>query len=277
MTKPRVAMWLAGSLILLVSLFGTTCKVFEPTASKPPVRGPIQGAIDFDLREDYTQISDVGSPRIQLQLQTQTIYPCCNWGISHSVQVRPGNVGVEVDGISQPEICLTATGPAAAATFLDLANGSYALDISRRGSTDRFTLTVTDVALEVSGNGTVFQPRHARIWRYPHNSLLYLCGTTTETTAMCNECLERIRTAAGLQEFHFPPGGHIPFATESGGHWVDTPARYFTYTDEAAFRRAADALIAYSRDVIAIQNGIGISLLSWRNEPVYSWMYDRVP
>jgi len=275
MSKPRLRF--TSSLILAVGLFGTTCKVFEPTASRPPAQAPIQGAIDFDVRESYTMISEAGAPRIEFQMRTQQIYPCCNWGISHSVQVRPGSVGVEVSGISQPEICLTATGPAAATTFLDLVNGSYVLDVSKRGSTDRFTLTVTDAVLEVTGNGSVFQPRHARIWRYPHNSLVYLCGTTTETTAMYDECLNRLRDAAGLQEYHFGPDAFIPYPTETGGYRVNHPTRYFTYADAAAFERAKAALVAYSRDVIGTQDGIGIMLQNWRNESVYSWEYDRVP
>jgi hypothetical protein len=259
----------------LFCLAAASCIGLDPDSSRTP---KALGAIGFEIRESYSRIAAAGSPRIQLRLQTQQIFPCCNWSIAHAVSARPGVVGVQLNGIFQPDICLTATGPAVGESFVDLANGEYQLDFTSAGGIDRFTLTVTDAALEVTpGDGAVARPRATRIWRYPPNSLAYVCGTTTATTGMCAECLERVVTEAGLQEIHFGPEGVVPYPTTSSGHWVDTPARYFTYADAAAFQSAAAALIAYSRDVIGTQEGIGISIQNWRNEHVRSWQHAAVP
>jgi len=276
MLKTRRSPFLVPVAAFLL-LAGTTCTVLEPgDSTRPPTYAPFDGEIGFDVRESYTNISAPGEPRIQLAMRTMRAYPCSNWRITHAVESPPGAVHVDLGGIYKPEICLTSIGPARGTTFLDLASGTYELAFSNGGCIDRFTLTVTDAALEITPSAaTAVQPLHPRIWRYPRNSLAYVCGTTTTTTAMCEECLSQIRDAGDLQEVHFPPNGLVPYPTASSGYWVNTPARYFTYADDAAFQRAANALAAYARDVIGSQQGIGISMWNWRNELVASWIPPR--
>ena len=237
---------------------------------------PLEGGVRFTLREGYPSYYEAGLPRIVLELETEKIYPCANFSIDACSRFAGGALSVDIQGIRLGgPVCFGSMEPASARLFLDLPPGSYAFLLSGASLTDRYAVTVTDSPIVVDSLHTEFTRSEAHaFWRYPRNSFAYLCGTTNETSAICDDFLARLRGAVPLREVRFPATGLAPYPSSSAGHWHDAPARYFVYPDDAAFALAGRTLATYTRDVIAGRQGIGIELLSWKNERHLSWLFE---
>jgi hypothetical protein len=54
------------------------------------------------------------------------------------------------DRVREPQICLTAIGPAQFKVALPITFGTYTLEFTRDGVTDRYTVTVTETAIEIT-------------------------------------------------------------------------------------------------------------------------------
>lgn len=262
--------------ILSLFLFATSlfvflsCGIFDSEELKP-----IEGNIIFSVQEGYRDHSSISEPSIMLSMVTEKIYPCCNWSIISEITVQSYKISIDFFGIYVPEICLTALGPAQSTSFLDISEGEYSLYFSYGGVTDRYVLTVTDSSIKISGNVSQFtKPKFKLFWRYPPNSFVYLCGTTTETLWICEDFLDTLLSEINLGEFQFPDSGEIPYPRSSDGHYYDMPAKYFFYIKDEDFDKAGEILKSYTQNVIAQYSGIGISLISWKNKKYLSWLFD---
>jgi hypothetical protein len=254
-------------LPIVLSIQG--CKIFKT----PKNLQPIEGNIVFSIKEGYEHPYSVGEPRIMLKMVTEKIYPCYNWTIDSDVGVRDKSINVTLNGIYVPEICFTALGPATFSSFLDLPNGDYVLTFTAGEIKDKYTLTVTDDYIklnELSSHFTI--PEFKLFWRYPPNSFAYLCGTTNETSWICEDFLDTLLSKIQLEEFYFPDSGEIPYPSSSMGHYYDMPARYFYYKNEADFDMAGEILRSYTQSVISQYSGVGISLINWKNKQYSSWL-----
>jgi hypothetical protein len=263
-----LASFLAAATLLL--LLG--CGIFD--SSKGELR-PIEGNIIFRFEEDYQDHGAISEPRIVLSMVTEKWYPCCNWSIRSQVIVQNREVLIRLFGIYVPEVCATAVGPAASRSLLNISTGEYSIFFSYRDVTDSYSLTVTDSSIQITDQISRFtKPKSELLWRYPSNSFAYLCGTTTETSWMCEDFLDTLFGEIDLEEFQFPDSGEIPYPCSSAGHHYDTPARYFFYDKDEDFDKAGEMLRSYTQDVIMPQSGIGISLIGWRNQRHLSWLLD---
>lgn len=154
-----------------------SCDIFNSNELRP-----IEGNIIFSIQEGYPNPDSISEPSIMLLMVTEKTYPCYNWSIISEITVQDNKILIDVLGIYVPEICLTALGPATSTSFLDISEGKYLLYFSYREVMDRYVLTVTDSSIEITGDASQFtKPKCKLFWRYPPNSFVYLCKTTTET------------------------------------------------------------------------------------------------
>jgi hypothetical protein len=258
-----------------------------PGCVDDPPRGrsaELDGDIRFQIREAYgrpgrqtPEPQFVGEPRLLLSLWTEREYSCANWGIVYRCRAEQDGLRVDLPSRSIDDFCLTAFGPATAAFFVDLDPGDQRLVLSKPGGgLAGFQVSVSPQAVRVSPDSAGFASTPARVyWRYPPRSFACLCGTTTETSWMCDDFVGRLQAAVELEEIAFPDSGLAPYPRASSGHWFEAPGRYFRYGSEADFAAASTVLQDYAREVIGTQQGIGISLHSWRNEHCLSWLYDQ--
>ena len=265
-SSPRIGLAAA----LLAALLSLVCDDQGPGTG----RKPLDSDLLFSVGEGYAPSGVAALPRIVLELQTEKSYPCCNWSIDSRVRVAGQVVTVDVGDICVPEVCLTAIGPATATQFLDLAPGSYTLQLSAGARLDRYSLAVTDESLTVLADTAGFtRSQVGTYWRHPPSSFVYLCGTTLENRSMCDDFLDGLRSRVELTEFQFPGSGVAPYPRSSSGHYYTAPARCFLYRTDADFHSCGEFLQSYSREVIGTRQGNGISLQNWKNESYLSWLY----
>lgn len=268
------AIYLIPALMTVLS----GCDSSTPPCVDPGPDGsldPIEGRVLFRLAEWHACPGDICEPSIVLMMETEKIYPCFNYHIESKISVFSNTINVRLCGIYIPWICFTALGPARSTQVLELAPGEYDLRFLLGCGADRYEVTITDEALVTTERSAGFtEPLSRLTWRYPHESFCYLCGTTTETSWICDAFLDSL-TARGLfVEFAFPDSGDIPYPRASEGHNYDMPGRYFRYTNEADFDTAGAILERYSREVISQHPGVSLSLWNWKNKRFLSWLME---
>ncbi len=69
---------------------------------------------------------------VRVGLRSEKIYGCMNYVVQSSLHRYGKYIDIDVDGIATPSICATALGPAVAVFDLDLAEGTYVMEISYR-------------------------------------------------------------------------------------------------------------------------------------------------
>ena len=263
-----LALFFAAAALLL--LLG--CGILD--SSKGRLKS-IEGDLVFQIEEGHLNDAAISEPRIILSMVTDKTYPCCNWSIRYKTLVQDNEISIDLSGIFAPEVCFTAIGPATSRSFLDISTGEYSVYFSYRNLTDSYSLNVTDSSIEITEHTSRFtKPKSELLWRHPPKSFAYLCGTTTETSWMCEDFLDTLLGEVDLEEFQFPDSGEIPYPCSSAGHHYDAPTRYFFYEKDEDFDKAGEILRSYTQDVIVPQLGIGISLIGWKNERHLSWLLD---
>lgn len=73
-----------------------------------------------------------------------------NYQIESQLSIEGDAIRVSMTGaIKEPEVCLTAIGPAVYRTALGIGNGTYKLEFTRQGVTDRYGIRVTDTNIQI--------------------------------------------------------------------------------------------------------------------------------
>jgi hypothetical protein len=232
----------------------------------------LEGRIFFSVREDFVNDYSVGPPRILLEMKTEKIYGCCNNRLISEI-VRSGSfIAVNLKGVLFPEICLTALGPATSRDFLNLPEGVYSLNFQQWSVPDRYTLTVKKDAIEITPMLSTFTaPEYTEFWRYPENSFAYYCGTLTQTAWICDDFAAHLLGEIDLEEFHFPDTGEICYPPSGGGHYYDSPPRYFKYKKEGDFDLAGELLMTYAERLIIPDQGTALGIRNWKNKSYCSY------
>ena len=240
-----------------------------------------EGRLFFAVHEAYPGGKEGVEPSLLLSMETEKIYGCCNFIIDAFIHHLGSLLSVDIRGILQPDICLTALGPACLGHFLELEEGVYSLEFMDGLQKNVFELTVTQDSMtvaEASGSGLGFAlPKYTVFWRYPRNSFAILCGMMNDTAWIYEDFISRLRAAVELQEIEFPAYGELGYPRAPQGHHVNHPARFFSYAEESDFQAAGDVLRAYVRDVIGQPQGVSIWLLNWKNESFRSWQMAGMP
>lgn len=273
--KWRVIPFIRIPAIMLLTVFvimNVSCDVADPDEGNVE---PIEGRVRFWIGEAYDPPHMTGSPSLTLFMTTEHDQPCCNFSILNWILEGESSIKVYLLGIYRPEICLTAIGPAASRSSLNLTPGKYLLSFNLDGNIDEFSLTISDSSISVIGDGSQFMiADKPLVWRYPPQSFAYLCGTTTETSWICDEFLDSLMVTGLFEPFQFPDSGYVPYPESSGGYYYEMPALYFRYAEEADFAAAGAVLERYSKTTISMHSGAGLSLINWRNRRYYSWILE---
>lgn len=263
----KAALWLSFCLFAILS---SGCNITHKTHLG---QEPIDGNIQFGISESYANYNLPSHPQIFLSLKTEKIYGCMNYQIANTITIKNGTVDVRISGITVPEICLTALGPATAKTSLDLPNGNYKLVLHSGTFSNSYNLSVTDRSISIDPSSySETQPLYRLYWRYPPTSFVYVCGTLTQDSTICTDFLDTLKSKMDLQEFVFPDSGKVPYPTASDGHYYDMPAKYFYYKNDAAFDKIGDIMKEYKVKYLSNKTGYGISIINWMNKSFYSWL-----
>lgn len=241
---------------------------------------PLEGRILFCVKEAYIGAAEGVEPTLYLFMETEKIYPCMNYSIEADIELQGTALNVDIRGVYQPEICLTALGPAVKGEFLKMEDGVYSLKF-RNGPVfqSSYEVSIADDAVivtEFSGQ-TFTLPKFNVWWRYPRNSFAVICGTTTETAWVFEDFLGRLQAGVDLVAHEFPPHGEIGYPRAPQGHQINHPSRCFIHEGDADFAAAGEILREYVRDVIGGMTGVSIWLLNWKNESFRSWTMAPAP
>lgn len=256
---------------ILLALSG--CKIFG-TGEEHGSEGkliPLEGDVVFSFKEGYEGWDSEGEPRLSFAMCTEKIYGCFNYEIVPVISIKEDEIDVDILGVYVPEICACAHGPAKYGSFIEIDNGEYSLVLSSGDVADEYTLTVTDSFLSIAEDtASLSRPEYKEFWRYPRNSFAYQCGTTEETSLICEDFLEYLKAEICSEEFLFPESVWIPYSTLIS----DASVMYFLYDDEGDFDLAGERLRSYTHDVIGQYSGVRIALVNWKNRKFYSWLLD---
>ncbi len=265
--ETRPLAWLPLAL-LVAPLFGLSC-----TDLGVGTNDTIDGRVIVRIFERYSVYGLPDSPTIFLGMQTERIYPCCNFSILADIYSNASIVTVQLKGIFEPEACLTALGPATYSKPLALPAGTYQLVVVNGSKSDRRLLEVTTSSIRISPSTTTVSVVPSSLtWRIPAKSFAYVCGTTVESAWMCDAFRDSLLSIPSLREFTFPDSGEVPYPLKSSGYWHNAPARYFMYAEEADFESAGALLKRYAHETIGNKQGIGMYLQNWRNITFRSWL-----
>jgi hypothetical protein len=250
------------------------CDMFSSDDKGYGTIGPIEGKIKFNVEEGYANPNYVSDPEIMLLLQSDKIYPCCNYTIQTNVRLQDEKLRIDVLNIYKPEICLTATGPAKSRLRLDVPIGEIELQISYSQRIDHYRLIVTEHSIRLDPIKSSFtSPMSTLTWRYPRKSFAYVCGTTTETAWICNEFYDSLLSIPNVTAYEFPDSGVIPYPDSSDGYWNNESSKFFLYKTESDYDEAGRLLQRYSEETLSNYKGVGIYLLNYRNRRLMSWLF----
>ena len=220
----RILLALIAILFLL-----NGCEYLGSDPTPPPA--PVDGLINVSIIEAYEDYNKIGYPSFYLRMFTEKDYPCFNYKILSDIKISGPEINVSVMGVSLPgNICLTALGPATSLDKLSLSEGDYKLIINDNQVISAYNVSVTKsyISFDKTASGSTIVKSKLR-WRYPDNSFVYMCGTLTQDSVICNDFLDTVKSKISLSEFTFPDSGAIPYASVSQGHYYDMPAKYFLY------------------------------------------------
>lgn len=131
-------------LLLAAPLASWACDILAPGER-------YSGQLSFGIREGYYVNPPPPPPHIALILTTATQYPCANYWLESEFSVAGSVLRVDVsDRVRIGEVCLTAIGPAQYKVALPVTAGTYTLEFGRDGLTDRYSVTVTEAAIEIA-------------------------------------------------------------------------------------------------------------------------------
>jgi hypothetical protein len=233
---------------------------------------PLEGLIKVEVKEYYPDYTTVSDPQLYLQMVTEKIYPCMNYGISNTLVTNPGRIDVNIHGIFTPDICLTALGPAGSMKRLNAPQGNYRLTFRYAGAVDEYNMTINKSFVRLEPVNRVHTVSENLMYhRYPEKSFAYLCGTTLQDTALCRMFIDTVASIINIQRFEFPETGAIPYPSASQGYYYNMPAQYYYYETEEDFEKIGSIMESFRNTYIKDKTGIGISVINWRNRNFYSW------
>jgi hypothetical protein len=238
----------------------------------------LEGPVILSVREVHLLYGRKSEPTVVLDLQTEALYPCCNYSIVAHLTSGQRAIEATILGISEPELCLTAIGPALLREPLSVAPGTYTLVIAHGTRRDSYRLEVTDTFIRLDpGTGGMTRVPSTLTLRFPPNSFAVVCGTMPATSWMGKALCDSLLKIPGITRHVLPDSGESPWPRFASGHYFNDSTRCFRYATAAGFDSAGACLKRFTHQVIAGQQGISIYLQSWQNEWYMSWQLANKP
>ena len=259
------------SAIIAGSLVVSSCSD-STTTTKKELR-TLEGRVKVRIREGYSGYGVVQNPKIYLSLATEVMQPCYNWSIQTSVERRIDKVLVSLEGISIPQICATAIGPATEWKALQLEEGKYKLAFVLNGEMDTYTLDVSDTAIVLEPVAADFTFSDiSKYWRYPENSFACLFHTTDPSAPLVAEFSDSLKNLPGVKELQLGQQFASPYFANNRGPATPFVVKIFEYESEGTFAEAGELLQRFVNRRNVEQGMLYIQLANWRAEEYMSWL-----
>jgi hypothetical protein len=268
--KQSLNKYIVLCLILIYTILLQSCKTVEPVAS-----APVDSKINFKLYEWHpvSNNDDIGKPEIFLNMSTDKSYPCCNYGLNFTKVISGKNITLTIYSVSEPDICLTAFGPAVESIPCNLPDGAYNLGIIINHVQDKYSVTISDKNIYIKSiSNKNSYPLYENYYRYPAKSFAYFCGTNLNSKYIWEDFLDTLKSKISITEYTFPDSGQKPYPEIMGGHYYDPPAKYFTYNSEEDYDKIGQIMNTYTKNHSKDMDGVGISVTNWLNKNFYSWI-----
>ncbi|MEM6718343.1 MAG: hypothetical protein AAF611_03410 [Bacteroidota bacterium] len=268
--------------IILFAFIGITllsCSSDDTTANTTSIdytqyitQNEISSNIHFMPEETFADLNMAPQvPDLQLKLSTEEIYPCINYNLISSEFVVGNELIVRFDEVVEPEVCLTALGPAI--SYIDVPENISFLTLLNGNTIDRYTIEITTEKVIITLIETNFTlSLHENTFRIPENSFAFVCGTTEDTTQIYDDFSTILDQNPDFTEFQFEGEGRIPYPEVSSGHWVNHPSKYYRYTNPTAFSDLATTINNYAAQNLQNASGTSFSIYGWNNVSYYSWI-----
>ncbi|MFH4968140.1 hypothetical protein V8G61_08040 [Gaetbulibacter sp. M240] len=244
--------------------------ITDPDYAEYITENAIDTEINFMAEEIYTT-NESQEPVLKLKLISSKIYPCINYQLSTTEFINGNELIVRFEQIIEPDICLTALGPATAS--IDLPENISKLTFLNGIVIDKYSVAINEQKISVTLIENKFTTSlYNNTFRIPENSFAYVCGTNTNNTNIYTDFSAIIGQNPDFTEFVFEGEGRIPYPETTVGHWVNHPSKYYKYTDSAQFDTLANILNAYAAENIEANSGVSIAIYGWNNINFYSWI-----
>ncbi|GBD91811.1 hypothetical protein BMS3Abin04_02543 [bacterium BMS3Abin04] len=256
--------------ILIISIFLlSSCEVLE---NNNYTINPLDSKIDFRIIESYPNYEKPSQPQIYLQLKTEKKYPCMNYEIITNYQIKNRIITLEIPGIEEPNICLTAFGPAAGSIKLGNLSGIYELKINNNNNfSDSYNLLINDSLIILDGKETAdTKPLINFYWRHPKNSFAYTCNIFQADSSLCKKFIDTLKTVINITEFKFPDYAVVPYAALGPGNSYDINARYFYYESENEFDKIEEVMKVFKQNYFPNDEGVSLTVINWLNKKIES-------
>ena len=110
------------------------------------------GPLNFEIREGHFVNAPPPPPQIVLGAGTEAEYGCAGYRLDHEFSTSGNLLRVSVsDRVRRPQgPCAAVMTPAGFSQVLPITIGTYWLEFTRAGVTDRHSITVTDTTIEIT-------------------------------------------------------------------------------------------------------------------------------
>ena len=151
-----------------------------------------ENSINFKIIEQ-TDTNRLDGPHLFLQVSTEKIYQCSNFGIEGNVETKDNLIKVSLGEIIKPNICETFLGPAKFAKELDLREGEYALEFYSNSQIDRYRLQILKKEIIIEDSKSTFsKTEQSIIYRIPENLISVTCFRYPHTCENEEEIIDEL-------------------------------------------------------------------------------------
>lgn len=266
-----------GVIVILLSAIVAGCLVVSScsdSTTEIELR-TLEGRVKVNIHEGYSRYGVVEDPQIFLSLSTEVMQPCMNWSIETTVDRNGDMIMIRLDGISTPQTCATAIGPATEWKALQLEEGKYKLAFVLNGEMDTYTLDVSDTAIVLEPVAADFTFSDiSKYWRYPENSFACLFHTTDPSAPLVVEFADSLKNLPGVMELQLGQEFASPYFANDRGPATPFAVKIFEYESEEKFAEAGELLQRFVNRRNGEQGMMYIQLTNWRAEEFMSWLMD---
>lgn len=214
---------------------------------------------------------------VQLNCATVQYYPCMNYGLVYNFSRYGRTIDVKFTGISVPNVCLTALGPATRSIPLpNLTPGSYNLNVTVNDTMHAFTLEVSGSAYSVTGADTnAVSFLHPEIKRIPPGTLWGYAGYPARTMESVVRSFLDSALTIGCMHVTLSPGNYYYFAVDAAGNIVfpGDHGYYFMMPFVYSYAGGSDPV----KELVArygktYGDSLSLSVFNAKGETFYSWI-----
>ncbi len=233
--------------------------------------------IDTDIGEiivnPFERLSE-SNRDFMLHCSTVDIYPCSNYMIAVNSQRKEKDISVDFLGTYEPDICLTALGPATCKmNFGMLPIGTYTISINKHGQKNTGRLTVDDkkYSLELDTKNGI-QIEHEMVYKIPERAIWgYIGYIQNDDMVWINHFIDDLKKL-GAEELCLEKGYYSYFTVDETGNIIAPENKGFQYIKTLLFRlndsntENVDRLVEQYKQQYGTS---GISIYNWKNGAPY--------